>query len=113
KSTLLNLIANKLGMPGSERMTSSGFSEYVQRFLDFSRYQLGNEDEEDEIRQLPEGSRYIKSEDILYEIKKIQQEAALREGILFEKRKEGMTQEQVMQYEKSYDFREKVDIIQF
>ncbi|CAH1206468.1 hypothetical protein PAECIP111893_02567 [Paenibacillus plantiphilus] len=113
KSTLLNLIANKLGMLGSEKMASFEYSEYVRRFLDWSRYQLGSDRHEEEIRQLPEGSRYIKSEDILYEIKKIQQEAVLREGILYEQRSKGMTQEQVSQYASSHEFKKKMGIIQY
>ncbi|MFC4600299.1 AAA family ATPase [Cohnella hongkongensis] len=113
KSTLLNVIANKLGMIGAERMSSMGYNKYVQRFLDGSRYQLGSDEREEEIRQLPEGSRYIKSEDILYEIKKIQQEAVLREDARFEQQKKGMTQERIEQYMNSYAFKKRMDIIKF
>lgn len=72
KSSLLNLIANKLGIVGAEKMAANGHSPYVQLFLDESSYALGRDEQERDIRKLPEGSRYIKSEDILYEIKKIQ-----------------------------------------
>lgn len=115
KSTLLNVIANKLGMTGAEKMSSLGYDEYVQRFLDLSRYQLGiiECEEEEELRQLPEGSRYIKSEDILYEIKKIQQEAVLRKDVLIEHRKMGMTQDQTEQYANSYAFEKRLDIMKF
>lgn len=113
KSTLLNLIANKLGLAGAEKMTSLGYSEYVQRFLDLSRYQLGSDSREEEMKQLPEGSRYIKSEDILYEIKKIQQESVLREGILYEQRSKGMTEAQASQYVNSDAYKKKLGIIQF
>lgn len=113
KSTLLNVLANKLGITGAERMTSYGNSMYVQRFLDYSSYELGYHDGEEEIGQLPEGSRYMKSEDILYEIKKIQQSAVLREGILHEQIKKGMSQAQAAQYENSDEFKSKLDIIQF
>lgn len=112
KSTLLNLIANKLNIVGSEKIPSLGRNDYVQRFLDLSRYQLGDDGRE-EIRHLPEGSRYIKSEDILYEIKKIQQKAVLCEGILYEQRRKGMTQEQISQYSNSNELRKRLDIIQF
>src|SRR5689334_2183324 len=73
KSTLLNLIANKLGIAGAERMTSYGHNAYAQRFIEESSYQLGHDDQERPLYKLPDGSRYIKSEDLLYEIKKIQQ----------------------------------------
>ncbi|SIR70561.1 hypothetical protein [Paenibacillus macquariensis] len=77
KSTLLNVIPIKLGISGAERMTSYGHGIYAQRFLDLSSYQLGHDEQENEIRQLPEGSQYMKSEGILYEIKKIQQSSVL------------------------------------
>ncbi|WP_150271283.1 AAA family ATPase [Paenibacillus tepidiphilus] len=113
KSTLLNIIAGKLGIPGAERMTSYGHSTYAQRFLDRSSYQLGHDEREREFRQLPEGSRYMKSEDILYEIKKIQQASVLREGILFEQRSKGMSEEQAAEYEDTYAFKKKLENIQF
>lgn len=113
KSTLLNVISSKLGIPGAEKMISYGHSIYAQRFLDFSSYQLGHDEKERVIRKLPEGSRYMKSEDILYEIKKIQQSAVLREGILHEEINKGMSKAQAAQYEASYAFKKKVENIQF
>ncbi|MEC0329089.1 AAA family ATPase [Paenibacillus macerans] len=113
KSTLLNVIANKLGITGSERMTSDGHSIYAQRFLEMSSYQFGHDEREHEIKQLPDGSRYMKSEDILYEIKKIQQSAVLREGMLYEQINKGMSKAQAEQYEQSYAFKKKLENIQF
>lgn len=113
KSTLLNVIANKLGITGSERMTSDGHSIYAQRFLEMSSYQFGHDEREHEIKQLPDGSRYMKSEDILYEIKKIQQSAVLREGMLYEQINKGMSKAQAAQYEQSYAFKKKLENIQF
>ncbi|SDT08443.1 Predicted ATPase [Paenibacillaceae bacterium GAS479] len=113
KSTLLNVIANKLGVEGSERMPSYGHSDSAQRFLNLSSYQLGYDDREREIKQLPEGSRYMKSEDILYEIKKIQQSTVLRDGILYEEINKGMSKAQAVQYEHSYEFKKKLENIQF
>ncbi|MEO2215311.1 AAA family ATPase [Paenibacillus amylolyticus] len=113
KSTLLNVIANKLGITGSERMTTYGNSAYVQRFLDKSSYELGRDEQEHVIRQLPEGSRYIKSEDILYEIKKIQQAHVLQEGLLYEQSQQGMSKAETEELAHSYAFKKKLDNIQF
>ncbi|OKP87319.1 ATPase [Paenibacillus sp. P32E] len=113
KSTLLNVISNKLGIHGAERMTSYGHINYAQRFLDLSSYQFGYDEQEREIRQLPKGSRYMKSEDVLYEIKKIQQSSVLREGIINEQRHKGMSEAQAAEYEATYAFRKKLEDIQF
>lgn len=117
KSTLLNIIANKLEIPGAERITNQGRTEYAQRFLDLSSYQLGQVEQERgtlrEIRQLPADSRYMKSEDILYEIKKIQQSAILREDLRYQQMSKGMNKEQAEEYEKTYAFKQKLGIIQF
>ncbi|WP_440116342.1 AAA family ATPase [Paenibacillus sp. QZ-Y1] len=113
KSTLLNVIANKLGIAGSERMTSYGHSIYVQRFLEMSSYELACDEQERGIRQLPEGSRYIKSEDILYEIKKIQQASVLREDLIYEQIKQGMSKAEAEEFEHSYEFKKKLENIQF
>ena len=42
---------------------------------------------------LPENSRYIKSEDILYEIKKIQQKAILEHGLTYDYMQDGLSLE--------------------
>lgn len=113
KSSLLNIIANKLEITGAEKLISYGDIGYAQRFLDLSSCRLGNDEKENEIRHLPEESRYMKSEDILYEIKKIQQSSVLREGLLFEKRTKGMSKEQAAAYEVSYDFKKRLENISF
>lgn len=113
KSTLLNVIANKLNIKGAEKMSSHGHSIYVQWFLEMSNCQFGQDEREQEIRQLPDGSRYLKSEDIMYEIKKIQQSSVLREALLHEQRSKGKSQDQVEEYEASYAFAKKLDDIQF
>jgi predicted ATPase len=113
KSTLLNLIANKLDITGAEKMTANGHSPYVQLFLDESSYALGRDEVEHDIRKLPEGSRYIKSEDILYEIKKIQQADVLREGLRYEGMKQGMGRAEAEKLEQSFAFKKKLERIQF
>ncbi|MFD0711844.1 AAA family ATPase [Paenibacillus sp. GCM10027626] len=55
----------------------------------------------------------MKSEDILYEIKKIQQTAVLREGILYEQISKGMSKDQAAEYGNSYAFKKKLENIQF
>ncbi|MGX1832263.1 AAA family ATPase [Paenibacillus taichungensis] len=113
KSTLLNLIANKLGITGAERMATYGHSIYVQRFIEESSYELGHDAQEHSIYKLPDGSRYIKSEDLLYEIKKIQQKSVLREGLMHEQFVQGKSKAQVEELEQSYAFKKKMDIIQY
>ena len=75
KSTLLNIIANCLQLKGKEYATSNSFGsvDYCGSFSRECLYTLGEDDYGNTINKLPENSRYIKSEDILYEIKKIQQ----------------------------------------
>ncbi len=83
KSTILNIIAHKLDLKGKERnnpkldgVSSSYFDEFVQN----CKYELGINEYEKKISFIPKNSRYIKSEEILYEIRKIQQDNILEEG---------------------------------
>lgn len=72
KSTLLNIIAGKLKIKGKEMPASNAYYEnYCERFENECAYSLGSNEDGIPFYQLPENSRYIKSEDILYEIKKI------------------------------------------
>jgi hypothetical protein len=77
KSTVLNIMANKLQIEGQEYATSSqyGIVPYFTKFVDECSYTLGEDEDGRQIGRLPRRSRYIKSEDILYEIKKIQAES--------------------------------------
>lgn len=52
---------------------------------------FGEDDYGNTIKKLPENSRYIKSEDILYEIKKIQQKQILSDGMEYDYVKRGMS----------------------
>ena len=83
KSTLINIIANSLELKGKEYATSNsyGMVDYCGSFSSECSYCLGEDDFGQVIRNLPRNSRYIKSEDILYEIKKIQQKQVLSDGI--------------------------------
>ena len=44
-------------------------------------YELGENENGRKIRSIPEKSRYIKSEEILYEVRKVQQDAVMEESI--------------------------------
>ena len=86
KSTLLNIIANCLQLKGKEYATSNsyGIVDYCGSFSNECSYGLGEDDFGKEIRNIPSNSRYIKSEDILYEIKKIQQKQVLSDGMEYD-----------------------------
>ncbi len=96
KSTVLNIIANKMRLKGKEYATpnSYGIVDYCGRFSNECRYGLGDDEYGREILGVPAESRYIKSEDILYEIKKIQQRQVLSDGMLYDYVKGGMTKEE-------------------
>ncbi|MEZ3429623.1 MAG: AAA family ATPase [Lachnospiraceae bacterium] len=96
KSTMLNIMANKLQLAGQEYATSNQFGRvaYFSRFVDECSYTLGEYEDGRTLRKLPEKSRYIKSEDILYEIKKIQQEQILCDGYIYEHVRRGLPREQ-------------------
>ena len=93
KSTLLNIIANCLQLKGKEYATSNSFGsvDYCGSFSRECFYTLGEDDYGNTINKLPENSRYIKSEDILYEIKKIQQKQILSDGMEYDYVKRGMS----------------------
>ena len=83
KSTILNIIAHKLNLKGKERNNPEviGTVPYFEDFVQNCTYELGENENGRKINKVPENSRYIKSEEILYEIRKIQQSAVLQESI--------------------------------
>lgn len=115
KSTILNIMANKLQMEGQEYATSNkyGITPYFKKFIDECSYTLGEEESGIPIGRLPEGSRYIKSEDILYEIKKIQQEQILGDGYIYEHVRRGMPKEQREQLRNSVKMSEQMEYMKF
>ena len=96
KSTLLNLISNKLKIKGKEYATPNKFGneDYCGRFVSECSYCLGEDELGRTIRSLPQDSRYIKSEDILYEIKKIQQKSVLEESLAYDQISDGKSKEE-------------------
>lgn len=69
KSTLLNIMAHKLNLKGKENGKSF---QYFEDFVQDCEYELGENENGKKIRGIPEKSRYIKSEEILYEVRKVQ-----------------------------------------
>ena len=69
KSTILNIIANKLMLTGKEYATSNSFGivDYCGKFSSECQFSYGEDEFGNVFRRFPENSRFIKSEDILYE----------------------------------------------
>lgn len=114
KSTMLNIIANRLQLDGLEYAASNmfGTTPYFMQFINECQYSLG-EDEDGRTVLLPKGSRYIKSEDILYEIKKIQQEQILEDGYVYEHIRRGMPKEQRENLKNSYKMKKDLECLLF
>ena len=115
KSTLLNIIANKLKIEGSEYATCNKYSNiaYFSNFVNECSYGLGEDDSGRQFKRIPEKSKYIKSEDILYEIKKIQQEGILAEGYIYEHVRRGMTMNQVNDLRSSKEMWKQMEYMKF
>jgi predicted ATPase len=101
KSTILNIIANKIGLPGHETPQLFGEIDYFSRYV--QGCYVGIDDEWD--AQNPRTGRFvpgrlIKSEDVLYEIKKIQQEGVLEDGYTYDLTRFGMTREEALKFQK-------------
>lgn len=112
KSTMLNIIANKLQLDGQEYATNNkyGNTPYFKNFVDECSLTLGEDEDGRIISRIPQKSRYIKSEDILYEIKKIQQEQVLGDGYVYEHVRRGMAKEQIRN---SWKMRQQLEIMKF
>ena len=113
KSTLLNLIANKLNITGAEELTNNSYKIYPLDYISDCSYSLGENKSDGESDRIPHNSLYIKSEDILYEIKKIQQEAVLKEGYLYQHSKLGYTKEQLEKLKHSSQMYKQIEIMKF
>lgn len=115
KSTVLNIIANKLGLDGYEYASCNQFgtTAYFMDFVGDCKISLGETEDGKPLKKLPVNSRYIKSEDILYEIKKIQQEQVLGDGYIYEHVRRGMTKEQANQLRGTKAFEKRMEILKF
>lgn len=98
KSTLLNILAQKLGLKGAEEVN---YNPYFYDFVDECSYGLGESENGISYLKVPKNSQYIKSEDILYEIKKIQQASVLEESILHEQKLNGLTKQERIEFAES------------
>ena len=74
---------------------------------------MGEDDFGNTIRNIPTNSRYIKSEDILYEIKKIQQKQVLSDGMEYDYVKRGMSLPEVKKFLASKEGRKQEEYIKF
>lgn len=113
KSSLLNIIANKLKLIGKEDVIVDFCESYLEKFIDECTYGLGENERGETQKSIPENSRYIKSEDIMYEIKKIQQDAILREGYIYEHAKKGYNREQLEELKSSSKMQRNIERIKF
>lgn len=112
KSTLLNLMANKLKITGAEEITNNIYNKYPLDYISGCSYGLGENKSDGESDRIPH-SLYIKSEDILYEIKKIQQEAVLKEGYLYQHSRLGYTKEHLEKLKHSSQMFKQIEIMKF
>lgn len=101
KSTILNIIANKLELKGREHVTANGLGriDYTLKYNNECAYDLDvDENSGLSFHEIPRNSMYIKSEDILYEIKKIQQRDVLSSDMLYYNMKQGKNRKEAERY---------------
>lgn len=115
KSTILNIIANKLMLTGKEYATSNSFGtvDYCGKFSSECRFSYGEDEFGKVFRRFPENSRFIKSEDILYEIKKIQQRQILSDGMEYDYMKNGHSRKEAEEYFQTREGRHQIEYIEF
>lgn len=115
KSTILNIMANKLMVKGREYVTSNSFGivDYCGKFSAECCFSYGEDEFGNTIRKIPENSRFIKSEDILYEIKKIQQKQILADGMEYDYMKNGHSRKEAEEYFQTREGRRQLEYITF
>ena len=115
KSTVLNIIANKLVLKGREWATPNTFGivDYCTAFSSECSYCLADDEYGRQIKSIPKNSRYLKSEDILYEIKKIQKRQVLADGMLYDYVKGGMDREDAQNYLSTKEGKKQQDFLEF
>ncbi len=116
KSTILNIIANKLMLKGKEYANSNsyGIVDYCGRFSNECSYSLADDEETGRpFKKVPDSSRYLKSEDILYEIKKIEQKRVLSDGMVYDYVQKGMTKDEAAKYLQTKEGRKQIEYISF
>ena len=115
KSTMLNIIANKLQLRGQEYATNNKYGRvlYFSKFVEECKYTLGDDENGKQMNKIPQSSRYIKSEDILYEIKKIQQEQILSDGYVYEHVRRGLPKEMIENLKNSSLTKQQLDCLKY
>lgn len=115
KSIILNIIANKLMLTGKEYATSNSFGivDYCGKFSSECQFSYGEDEFGNLFRRFPENSRFIKSEDILYEIKKIQQRQILSDGMEYDYMKNGHSHKEAEEYFQTREGRHQIEYIEF
>lgn len=115
KSTILNIIANKLILKGKEYAASNSFGivDYCGKFSSECQFSYGEDELGNVFRRFPENSRFIKSEDILYEIKKIQQRQILSDGMEYDYMKNGHSHKEAEEYFQTREGRHQIEYIEF
>lgn len=115
KSTMLNIMANRLQLEGYEYAACNRFGRimYFTQFVGECSYSLGETEDGRTLKKLPQKSRYIKSEDILYEIKKIQQEQVLEDGYIYEHIRRGLPKEQRTLFKNAKETRQQLENLQY
>lgn len=115
KSIILNIIANKLMLTGKEYATSNSFGivDYCGKFSSECQFSYGEDEFGNAFRRFPENSRFIKSEDILYEIKKIQQRQILSDGMEYDYMKNGHSKKEAEDYFQTQEGRNQIEYIEF
>lgn len=94
KSTLLNLIARKISAQGYVEFAANKFS--IEEFVSECVLERGEYDNGKPV-YIPDESLFMKSEDILYEVKKVEQESALKNGYVYDQmRINNLTKEQAI-----------------
>jgi predicted ATPase len=112
KSTILSIIAHTLGIIGAERPKTFGTRDFFTEYV--NECGIGRDFGNDDLcRVIPKASRLIKSEDILYEIKKVQQEAVLMEGHVYDRMKFGMTRAEAVAYKSGSEMGRQLERIAF
>ena len=115
KSTILNIIANKLMLKGKEYAASNSFGivDYCGKFSSECQFSYGEDEFGNVFKRFPENSRFIKSEDILYEIKKIQQRQILSDGMEYDYMKNGYSRKEAEEYFQTREGRHQIEYIEF
>ena len=115
KSTILNIIANKLMLTGKEYATSNSFGivDYCGKFSSECQFSYGEDEFGNVFKRFPENSRFIKSEDILYEIKKIQQRQILSDGMEYDYMKNGYSRKEAEDNFQTQEGRNQIEYIEF